>query len=120
MIQAKDYHGDSRVDVGKMNEHAEKNADEVLDGVFGKTRMLCVASTADAVLGKGATKKKRDHLPYLFHRGKLVEGLLKKLQTQRDPSARVEKYASFVDKFGVEVKRDVRADRKRKIPPGQL
>ena len=43
--QAKDYHNDSKLDKAKLNKHAERCNAAVLDGVFGKRRLLCVAGS---------------------------------------------------------------------------
>ena len=56
MVQAKDYHGSStpKMDLktAHINHHAEKNSEELLDRVFRKMWLLCMASTHDAMMTK--------------------------------------------------------------------
>ena len=102
MVQAKDYDEKTGLDATKLNEHAKTMANQVLDGVFGDLRLLCVASGSESLLAARAVDP-RDFLPFKFKSGVLLNRLLAKLQSQRSQSIRVEKYACFCDENGREV-----------------
>ena len=79
MNQAKDYHNDSKLNKTKLNKHAERCNAAVLDGVFGKRRLLCVAGSMDVVLAKVQCNKDRNFLPYVFDNGQILLELLETL-----------------------------------------
>ncbi|KAL3912012.1 MAG: hypothetical protein SGILL_007053, partial [Bacillariaceae sp.] len=113
MIQAKDYHESSKVDVTSLNEQAKKHDNEVLDYFFGKTRLFCVASTPEAVSGARKDTLERQYVPFVVSRGHLLSDILDSLQGQRDGKQRVEEMACCCDKDG-NIVDDPSQSRKRK------
>lgn len=117
MVQAKDYHDTSTLDVHKLNKHAQTMSNKVLDGVFGKQRLLCVASTSASLLATSQVSIEREFLPFVFNMGNLLSQLLSQLKSQRFQSNRIAKYACFCDKYGKE--NQARISRKRKSPDAE-
>lgn len=119
MVQAKDYHDTSTLDVHKLNKHAQTMSNKVLDGVFGKQRLLCVASTSDSLLATSQVSNEREFLPFVFKTGNLLSELLSELKSQRCQSNRIAKYtyACFCDKYGQENQAQI--SRKRKSPDAE-
>ncbi|KAL3921834.1 MAG: hypothetical protein SGILL_002537, partial [Bacillariaceae sp.] len=112
LLQAKDYHGTSKVDATKMNLHAQKHDSTVLDACFGETRLFCVASTRRALFPKGSVGIPREYVLFAFDDGLLLTELLESLQSMRSREFRIAKYACVCNKYGDVVPSD-RA-RKRK------
>ncbi|CAB9504085.1 expressed unknown protein [Seminavis robusta] len=110
--QAKDFHGDSKIDATKLNEHAERVGKPLLDWVFGQKRLLCVSSTSSSLLVASGTAKDRDYLPYDFTRSKLLAPLLRSLKDQRWLKTRTEKYTRLYDAGG-EKRADAQLIRKK-------
>lgn len=102
MVQAKAYHGAIKVSGKDLNSHAETLSKRVLNGVFGKLRLLCVASTEEAMIGKDNVRIKRNFLPFVVSDGKLLSNLLEELQSQRCNWDRIEKHTCLCDEFGNE------------------
>lgn len=104
MNQAKDYHnGGSKLHTKKLNERAVRCSAPVLDGVFGKRRLLCVAGSKDVVVAKVACAQKRNFMPYAFDSGRILKGLLKTLESQRNLKTRMLINATFCTGDGEDV-----------------
>ena len=102
MIQSKDYHNESRINVKKVNEHAQRCSDPSLNAVFGNERLLCVAGNTDVVLAKRDTDVKRDFIPYVCNLGNILTGLLGVLEERRNVNTRISTLATIVDTAGKE------------------
>jgi hypothetical protein len=114
-IQAKDYHGQSKVDATKLNEHSAKVGNPLLDKLFGSIRLLCVSSPmARAVMSSTVALNKRNYMPYVVERSSLLTTLLSDLQQQRWRKWRIEKYACFYNANDEEVTNFRLASRKPK------
>lgn len=100
MIQAKDYHGNSRLDTTKLNKHAKTMNNKVLDGVFGSPRLLCVASGHESSTETKTDVMPRDYFPFEFNQGELLSHLLVSLQSQRSQFYQFEKYSCLCDEDG--------------------
>ena len=86
MIQAKDYHNKSQLNFPKLEKHSKRCEDSILDNVFGKDRLLCVAGSDKKIIAKNKRngKNKRSFIPYAVNRSKLLQGLLSTLENQRN------------------------------------
>jgi hypothetical protein len=100
MIQVKDYHEKSTVDATGMNFHVAKHNNEALNGVFGETRLFCVASTKNALIARQPVARKHEYLPFIVENGCLLTGLLQELKLQRNEKLQVAKCAFLCDKNG--------------------
>ena len=99
MIQARDYHESSTLDTERMNEHAAKHNNDVMDICFGKTRLFCVASKREAVMAKGKATK-RQYMPFIVEEGLLLSEILPRLQVQRNRKLSEEQHGDWCDKHG--------------------
>lgn len=101
MVQAKDYHGKSGISASDWNERAKVvGSSKHLDKAFGKTRLMCVASTHASLIATRRVTPRRKFLPFAVNRGSLLSILLEDLKEQRSERSRIAKYASYVDKDG--------------------
>jgi hypothetical protein len=83
MIQAKDYHNDTTLGITKMNKHAVVCGDVSLDGIFGKSRLLCVTGSKAVVLATRQCLNHRDFMPYVSDEGGILDDLLSTLALER-------------------------------------
>jgi hypothetical protein len=100
LIRAKDYHENSTVDATRMHIHAAKHNNEALNGVFGETRLFCVASTTKALIAMKPLTRKREYLPFIVEDGRLLTTILQKLKLQRNEKIQVVKCACLCNKIG--------------------
>lgn len=104
MNQAKDKLGfkgtpKGQLPVTKLKTHAERCRDPVLDGLFGKKRLLFV-STPMNMSAQGSASVERRWLPRAMVNCKILEGLMGPLSIQRTCEARRQTYADCVDGNG--------------------
>mmetsp|Transcript_33237 Transcript_33237/g.80594 ORF Transcript_33237/g.80594 Transcript_33237/m.80594 type:complete len:865 (+) Transcript_33237:166-2760(+) len=106
MNQSKDYHTSS-LDVEKLEKHAEKGENELLGGIFGHERLLCVSSSEGNLIAKRQCSD-RKFLPYCVDQSHILRGLLGTLTKQRNREERQKRFTCFCDKDGnaVQVQND--------------
>ena len=97
------YSGEAKgsLPIAKLRAHAERCSDSVLDGLFGKKRLLFV-STLSIVDFKAKRKVKveRRWLPRALDRCVILAELVKTLTNQRSLECHQFTYADCVDKTG--------------------
>lgn len=95
MIQAKDYHNKSKLNIKKLKGHADRCKDVSLDGVFGECRLLCVAGSKDIVEAKQKCTQKRHFVPYASDKGEILKALLAVLESQRNANTRAKRFGTL-------------------------
>jgi len=114
LIQAKGYHGEN-IKEEQLNKLVDKAMDPSLNGVFGKNRLLCVASSASSFLNTGTeTVQPRNFLPFAIQKGKLLKDLLIALKFQRSRQWRTATFSLLCSSDGTLVE-DGTVGNKRKL-----
>jgi hypothetical protein len=70
-----------------LKKHAKCCEDSILDNVFGKGRLFCVAGSDEKVIAKNKKNGndiKRSFIPYAVNRSKILQELLSTLENQRN------------------------------------
>jgi hypothetical protein len=97
MIQAKDYHNGTSLNATKLAKHARSCNDGSLDGVFGKTRLLCVAGSSTVVRSSKKCPYPREFMPYVPGSGHILTKLLACLELKRNMVTRAFDHALLCD-----------------------
>ena len=100
--QSKDKHSNGGMPITKLNTHADRCAKEVLDGLFGSQRLLCV-STPTQQFSDSYRCKKCNFLPYVLSQSNILEGLMSELLDQRSKQGQIKEHAQFFNGNGKKV-----------------
>jgi hypothetical protein len=97
MIQAKDFHNGTLLNATKLAKHARSCNDGSLDGVFGKTRLLCVAGSSTVVTSSRKYPYPREFMPYVPGSGHILTKLLACLELKWNMVTRAFDHALLCD-----------------------
>mmetsp|Transcript_6080 Transcript_6080/g.9322 ORF Transcript_6080/g.9322 Transcript_6080/m.9322 type:complete len:372 (+) Transcript_6080:161-1276(+) len=96
-------HSKGGMTITKLNAHADKCAKEVLDGLFGSERLLCVSTPKCEFSKSNKCRINRKFLRYELFGCKILKALMQELSTQRSKQGRIEHHAAFFNGRGQRV-----------------
>ena len=96
MNQGKDWHSGNALPITKLNTHAKRCADAVLNGLFGSVRLLCVSAPGDNLKVADPTKcKRRYFIPYELTECCILKDVMEQLTVQRSKDGRIVRHATY-------------------------
>ena len=98
--QAKDKHSKGGMSITKLNAHADKCANKVLDGLFGSERLLCVSTPERKFSESNNCKIERKFLRYELSKCVILQELMTELSIQRSKQGRIKQHAAFFNSKG--------------------